>query len=486
MAPRHLSEDFQDPLRGWHSYAAVAFVVATLVALVLVPWAVQRRVDAVRAEIQASEPARTLVMRWQFNLVREMAALSELLLSGDTAQSRTYLAAWTAERTIYQQVEPLAEQMGPPVVAAFVEARTLALQWHDRVRQDELAQLHAEGAPALEIPRERELFEDVLRAVAGVDSAIMRETAEARSRIVTAEIEGLRWTLILGMLALISALAVFALHGRVRRFAAEAERRRAESAAALAETARAAEQRTRLLRGITHDVKNPLGAAQGYAELLALGVKAPLAPEQAPLVAGVERSIASALAIIADLLDMARLEGGGVTMKRTRVDLNELVRAAVEDYRASADTSGHALTFEPASAQLTAHTDPQRIRQVIDNLLSNALKYTPAPGRITARVAQGRAESAPRAGEWATIEVSDTGPGIPPEHREEVFDEFARLDDSSPTRGHGLGLSIARGMSRQLGGDLTIADAGPGATFVLWIPQDERRDSAQPAARNPE
>lgn len=479
MRPQPRLEQLPDPLRNWPSRAAVAFIVITLIALVLVPWIVQRRVDALREEIvEASEPARTLIMQWQFNLVRELAALSKLLLTDDSAQTRTYRTAWAAERAIFEMAAPLVERMGPDVVERFEEARTLALQWHARVRQDELAQRRAPAAPAVQIPRERQLFE-VVRAVAGVDHAIMSATADMRARIIEAERVGFRWTVLLGTLALISALAVFALHARVRRFAAEVERRRAESVVALAETARASEQRSRLLRGITHDVKNPLGAARGYAELLAMGVKAPLAPEQAPLVAGVERSIDSALAIIADLLDLARVDSGSVSVKRTLVDLNQLVGNAVEDYRASANTSGHTLIFDTSRRVIRVYTDPLRIRQVLDNLLSNALKYTPPGGRITARVALGRSASAPRPGEWATIEVSDTGPGIPREHRDAVFDEFTRLDDATPTKGHGLGLAIARGLSRQLGGDLTLADAGPGATFVLWVPQREHAGSTE-------
>src|SRR5690606_20576380 len=119
---------------------------------------------------------------------------------------------------------------------------------------------------------------------------------------------GLTLTVILGFLALVAAAAVLAIHARVRSLAATAERQRLETAEALAEAERQAEARTRLMRGITHDVKNPLGAAKGYAELLGMEIKGPLAPEQKPLVEGIERSIDSALAIIADLLDLARAD----------------------------------------------------------------------------------------------------------------------------------------------------------------------------------
>ncbi|MGH7444316.1 MAG: sensor histidine kinase, partial [Longimicrobiales bacterium] len=244
---------------------------------------------------------------------------------------------------------------------------------------------------------------------------------------------------------------------------------------ALAESARADAARIRLLRGITHDVKNPLGAAQGYAELLAMGIKAPLLPEQAPLVAGVQRSVDSALAIIADLLDVARAESGGLTVNRVRTDLVEVARLAVADHRPSAETAGHTLHLETPHHSVTVYTDPARVRQVLDNLLSNAIKYTPASGRITVRTAIEGGDGAER--DWAFIEVADTGPGIPRELRETIFDEFTRLDAHEGMKGHGLGLAIARRIARLLDGDIALRDTtGPGAAFVLRLPM--RKESS--------
>ncbi|HEX6064837.1 MAG TPA: sensor histidine kinase, partial [Longimicrobiales bacterium] len=116
------------------------------------------------------------------------------------------------------------------------------------------------------------------------------------------------------------------------------------------------------------------------------------------------------------------------------------------------------------------------VRQVLDNLMSNAFKYTPAPGQITVSV-NGKAGDAPFGRRAVSISVSDNGPGIPGEHREHVFNEFTRLDDSNELKGHGLGLAIARRMARLLGGDLGLAETGaPGATFVLWLPQREQHE----------
>jgi signal transduction histidine kinase len=122
-------------------------------------------------------------------------------------------------------------------------------------------------------------------------------------------------------------------------------------------------------------------------------------------------------------------------------------------------------------------TDPERVRQVLGNLLSNALKYTPPGGRVTVR-----AEVRPRGHDGAhaesvAIDVRDSGPGIPPDKHEEVFEEFSRLaPDAAP--GAGLGLAIARRVARALGGDVTVAsEPGRGSCFTLWVPAARRRSA---------
>jgi signal transduction histidine kinase len=188
----------------------------------------------------------------------------------------------------------------------------------------------------------------------------------------------------------------------------------------------------------------------------------------------VERSIDSALAIISDLLDLARADSGGVSIHRVNVDLNTIVREAVEDHHAAAEAAGLVIEAEVAGS-LESYTDPTRVRQVIDNMVSNAIKYTPAPGRIVVRT-DPNARDAPFAKRAVAILVSDTGPGIPEDKRESIFDEFTRLEDGGAMKGHGLGLAIARRMARLVGGDLGLsAHTGRGSTFALWLPQREQR-----------
>jgi signal transduction histidine kinase len=252
------------------------------------------------------------------------------------------------------------------------------------------------------------------------------------------------------------------------------------------ELERATEARARMLRGVTHDVKNPLGAAKGYAQLLEMEIKAPMSPEQAPLVTGIIRSVDGALAIIADLLDLARTDSGGLAVNRVDVEAGALASEAAEGHRPAAEAAGHSVEVLPPAEEVKLYTDPVRVGQVLGNLLSNAIKYTPPPGRITVSSGPRSGDGAPGTGAWAAIQVSDTGPGIPPEEREAVFDEFTRLGDTSAQKGHGLGLAIARRIARLLGGDLTVEDApGGGASFVLWLPLragDERPGQVSPPA----
>ena len=237
----------------------------------------------------------------------------------------------------------------------------------------------------------------------------------------------------------------------------------------------ATEARARLIRGVTHDVKNPLGAADGFAQLLEMELTATLTPDQEKLVAGVRRGIQSALAIITDLLDLSRAQGGGLILDRTPFDLTTLATEAVEDQRGAAEVAGHKLAFEQrlsaARAETTVQSDSARVRQVLGNLLTNAIKYTPTPGSITVWTEVALDGDPSRPGPWIAAHVRDSGPGIPVAERENIFAEFHRLRTRSRSDGHGLGLAISRRIARLLGGELTVGgEVGEGATFSLWLP----------------
>src|SRR5690606_30279436 len=140
------------------------------------------------------------------------------------------------------------------------------------------------------------------------------------------------------------------------------------------------------------------------------------------------------------------------------------------EYRAQAGAAGLDIEIVPPPALQPISADPSRVRQILGNLVSNAVKYTPAGGRITLRVTAR--DSGPRGeeGRWIAVDVTDTGPGIPASEQEEIFREFTRLEPDG-TAGAGLGLSISRRLARAMAGDVTVHSApGRGSTFTLWLP----------------
>lgn len=238
------------------------------------------------------------------------------------------------------------------------------------------------------------------------------------------------------------------------------------------ELERVMESRARLIRGFSHDVKNPLGAADGYLQLLEEQILGELSPKQRESIVRVRRALHAALSLIDDLVELARAEAGQLQVQNHAVDLRDVVKEMAGEYRAQAEAAGLSLTDEFPDRLPLVRTDDRRVRQVLGNLLSNAVKYTPEGGRIGTRLEMSERDGAGRNGPWIAVHVWDTGRGIPEDRRDRIFQEFTRLEPGS-TPGAGLGLAIARRVARAIGGDLTFASTpGEGSTFTLWLPCD--------------
>ncbi|MGH7467654.1 MAG: ATP-binding protein [Longimicrobiales bacterium] len=234
------------------------------------------------------------------------------------------------------------------------------------------------------------------------------------------------------------------------------------------ELERVTESRARLMRGFSHDLKNPLGAADGHAQILAEGVLGELSQQQLESVQRIRRSIHNSLGLIQELLELARAESGQITVAVAPTDVAAVARDAAQDFRAQATEAGIALVVN-APGTLLIETDSRRVRQILHNLLSNCVKHG-ARGTVTVTVERKARGPAARPGEWVALSVTDTGPGIPAEKHELVFQEFTRLDPNAP-QGTGLGLAISRRIARLLGGDITLSsEPGRGSTFTLWLP----------------
>jgi signal transduction histidine kinase len=300
--------------------------------------------------------------------------------------------------------------------------------------------------------------DDVLGAVTFVNDESRQRYSEAE----LAEAED-----VAALIALVIHNAT--LHRDTRRSRDRAQRTAEEAKRQQRDMERLMEVQSRLVRGFSHDLKNPLGAALGHAELLVSGVRGDVDPDQTDSLNRITSSIRSSLDLIDDLVEYASRKLERLDIRPAPTDLRRTAREIAEEYEAQVESAGFKLRVQLDDDLPLIQTDKIRIRQIMGNLLSNAVKYAEA-GEIGIR-AQIRQDSPLDGGrEAVALSVWDSGPGIPEKSRELVFEEFARLDPSA-AQGVGLGLAISRSIARALDGDITIeGDKGEGATFILWLP----------------
>jgi signal transduction histidine kinase len=228
------------------------------------------------------------------------------------------------------------------------------------------------------------------------------------------------------------------------------------------------EIQARLVRGFSHDVKNPLGAALGYAAILEEGI-VDTAPKRAQSLHRMSASIRSALSLIDHLVEYAKTKMAKVEIRPGPTDVAELVEEIAEEYRGQIEAAGLVLLVGRAPTLPIIESDRIRIREILGNLLSNAVKYS-VRGSIELRCELGAPAAAPPDSEWIAVHVADTGPGIAEADQALVFEEFARLDPSA-TQGTGLGLPISQWIANALGARISLESrVGHGSTFTLWLP----------------
>jgi signal transduction histidine kinase len=224
----------------------------------------------------------------------------------------------------------------------------------------------------------------------------------------------------------------------------------------LLERVRAEVQRTRQFTAdAAHEIRTPLSSVRGHLELLL----AEVGPDAQHTISGVLEEVERLTRLVNQLLLLEKLESGPDVARREPLDLARLVRELVDHVGVVADEQGLELSCEGADVVVAG--DAERLRQVFLNLLDNAFKHTPRGGRVRVRML--------REGAVARVEVLDTGPGIPAEQRERIFDRFSS-DRSRPEAGTGLGLPIARAIARAHGGELRAGESAQGARLILELP----------------
>jgi len=265
------------------------------------------------------------------------------------------------------------------------------------------------------------------------------------------------------------------LHVERRRAEAEREALLAGERAARSEAERASRMKDEFLATLGHELRTPLNAIVGWAQILRNKSCTP--EDLAEGLAVIERNATAQARIIEDLLDMSRITSGKVRLDIHPVDLNEVITSAVETARPASEGKGVQLQRVLGPHNLsTVRGDPGRLQQVVWNLLTNAIKFTPKGGRVQIRVDQVQSH--------LEITVSDTGAGIKPEFLPYVFDRF-RQADASTTRHHGglgLGLAIVKHLVELHGGTVRAESEGlgKGATFIVSLPLPAVRADQSP------
>lgn len=452
--------------------AAGLLMALALLILGAIFVAVQQRVDTLRDEVEEiAEPAADLIANVQYLLARQTSSLRGYLITRDSAYLEQYASLRSLEAEVYPELERHAAALSTAVAADVAELALLSARWHSRLEVEAIiAEGTTAGAPVVLL--EQELYRGALEAASRATLTIRQVVRDRQQQIERVERNArLIFTFLFGLAGVI-AISVAVLNARIRTLAKIADARRLETEAAMKQTENAVAAREYLIRGFTHDVKNPLGVADGYAELLELGLRGELAPPQREMIDRIRAGIRGAIEIINELLEISRLEGGGLQVKREVIDLRTLAHDVIEGYAMAAAAAGLAIRVSDSGdfrKSIATFTDPDRVRQVLQNLISNALKYTPPPGEIIVSVDVSSGE-ADRVGPWVRLMVTDTGPGIPVEEQERIFYEFHRVPGETAA-GHGLGLAISRRIAQLLGGDVTVQSVpDQGATFVLWLP----------------
>jgi signal transduction histidine kinase len=350
-------------------------------------------------------------------------------------------APYQLQRVITFVREPVSPEGGPAFVTALVALTTL------------LVGVAASVAYAVA----RDANEEVVFLTERV-----REMVRARTE-PTGETVPIRTLDEVGLLA-------SSFNALVGRFAAAERAYRSD----LTRASAADRERAAFLAAVSHELRSPLNAILGFADILATEVDGPLTPTAREEVEQIRGSGAHLLALINDILEFSAIESGQLKLSRTQVDLAIMANEVVRESQAL--LTGKNVTVKMhGETGVIADADARRVRQILTNLVGNAIKFT-NEGQVLVTVG--------KQGSYATIAVTDTGPGISPAERAMIFEEYKQAsEERSKRRGTGLGLAIARRLVLMHGGTIHVeSELGRGSTFrvllPLWYEKVQTRNSS--------
>jgi signal transduction histidine kinase len=357
-----------------------------------------------------------------------------------------------------------------------------------------------------------------LTVLAGADTLVFLRTRENRRRNVETTVPSIvrlpnggtwsvsathalttsvwRW----GMWTLGMAGVAFLAFGLLReqRRALHVAARSVELERLYSDVKRANQAKSEFLANVSHELRTPLNAIVGFVELLRDGFYGDLTPRQVPPVDRIAASATHLRHLVDQVLDIAKIAAGRLEVHSETIVLRPFVLNIASELESLVSEKGLALSITVGASLPRVRTDPTHLRQVLINLIGNAVKYTPAgsvsvrarllgaPEELGPRTPTPRAgmddpsaaallARAPRSGIWVALQVIDTGVGIAAGDLARIFDEFEQVNagprGDSMQRGTGLGLAISRRLARLLGGDISVESVlGRGSTFTIWLP----------------
>ena len=276
---------------------------------------------------------------------------------------------------------------------------------------------------------------------------------------------------------------------RERRHALSLAGRTTELERLYQEVARSNRMKSEFLANVSHELRTPLNAVVGFVEMLREGVYGELTPRQALPVDRIAASAGHLRQLVDRLLDIAKIAAGRLEVHPEPLVLRPFVLNVASEMESLVSERGLALSIALSPTLPRIRTDQTHLRQILINLIGNAVKYT-AHGVIQVKARVVPNGNAPADDDildigpppdpsrsWVALQVSDTGIGIAPADRERIFDEFEQVNAGARTdsarRGTGLGLAISRRLARLLGGELTVvSEVGKGSVFTVWLPAD--------------
>jgi signal transduction histidine kinase len=308
--------------------------------------------------------------------------------------------------------------------------------------------------------------------VAGVAIRSQGSSVDSLRIAIVRPSEAVRLRVLVWVVGLATILSIVLVMRDERHQAQRLAERTTELERLSTELLRANRAKSEFLANVSHELRTPLNAIVGFVDLLRDGVYGELAPRQVGPVDRIAASATHLRQLVDQVLDIAKMAAGRLEVHPEAIELRPFVLDVVSEVETLISERGLNLSLAIPATLPKVESDPLHLRQILVNLLANALQYTPTGGVAVRGKLVRDADDVRR---WVMLQVADSGIGIAPSDLERIFEEFEQVNagprSDSMRRGTGLGLAISRRLARLLGGDVTVeSELGKGSTFTVWLP----------------